>query len=98
MDKANKMNITKEELILLKKEYQANVAKNPPKEIKRLPTLFEIPHEENEVPSANLANNSQESEEITPLILEVNTQILIYGFSFDIHNFETSIYLRFLRK
>jgi hypothetical protein len=43
IDRANKMNVTKEDLILLKKEYLSNVAINPRKEIKRLPTLFETP-------------------------------------------------------
>lgn len=46
IDQVNKVKVTKEELIVLKKEYEQEYAINPPKEIKRLPTFFDIMSEE----------------------------------------------------
>ena len=46
INKANKVKVTKEEIMLLKKEYEQKYAKNPPKEIKRLPTFFDVISEE----------------------------------------------------
>lgn len=40
ISKTNKIDVTKADLQRLKKEYESNIAKNPPKEIKRLQTLF----------------------------------------------------------
>ena len=49
INKANKVNVTKADLFKLKKEYEWNIAKNPPKEIKRLQTLFYDGNETNNI-------------------------------------------------
>jgi len=54
IDKANKVKVTQDEIMILKKEYDQKYAINPPKEIKRLPTFFEIiSEEEKELSSSN---------------------------------------------
>jgi hypothetical protein len=62
IDKAGKVKVTKEDILALKKEYETNVAKNPAKEIKKLPTLFDINDEENKtkpVDKSNLQDQGQ---------------------------------------
>jgi hypothetical protein len=49
IDKASRVKVTKEDIMTLKKEYDTNFAKNPAKEIKRLPTLFDGTEEENKI-------------------------------------------------
>jgi len=41
IDKTKNVQVTKSDILALKKEYDTNIAKNPMKEIKRLPTLFD---------------------------------------------------------
>lgn len=56
IDKANKVNVTKEEIMALKKEYEQKYARNPPKEIKRLPTFFDVKSEEEKEFSGSAKN------------------------------------------
>ena len=46
INRANKVNVTKADLLRLQKEYESLIEKNPPKEIKRLHTLFYDVNEE----------------------------------------------------
>lgn len=75
MDKASKVDVTKQDLMLLKKEYDFTVAKNPPKVIKRLPTLFEIINEEEKGEMSSifpLTNPSPEMNQFTPTKVELS--------------------------
>ena len=59
ISKTNKINVTKADLLRLKKEYESNIAKNPPKEIKRLQTLFyDISEDENKSLDSNIVVKS----------------------------------------
>ena len=76
IEKAKKFKITKEDLMTIKKDYDTNFAKNPPKEIKRLPTLFEGAEEEEEkrIHSADLQATRKKSS-FGPTQVVNNTKI-----------------------
>ena len=76
IEKARKFKITKEDLISLKKDYETKFAKNPPKEIKRLPTLFDGIEdlEERKLHSAELQANQRDSN-FEPTQVVNNTKI-----------------------
>lgn len=58
IDRSNKVKVTKETIMALKKEYEQKYARNPPKEIKRLPTFFDIKSEEGKEISGSNKNVS----------------------------------------
>lgn len=59
ISRANKVNVTKADLLRLKKEYESNIEKNPQKKIKRLNTLFyDIHEEEKSIKRQSIVSNS----------------------------------------
>lgn len=67
IDKASRVKVTKEDIMALKKEYDANFAKNPIKEIKRLPTLFDG-MEENKIEPEAIDNFDVKDQKIDNLV------------------------------
>lgn len=88
MNIASRVNVTKEDLQILKKEYDTNIAKNPPREIKRLPTLFNIGNDEeskndnigDSSPDFPMTNPSPNVLQFTPI--QVSHQLRYFYFKF----------------
>ena len=75
IDKASRVKVTKEDIIAIKKEYDANVAKNPVKEIKRLPTLFDGTGEENKMEIPDKSNLQDPANNLS--IQVINSSLFI---------------------
>lgn len=78
MDRASKVNVTKADLMTIKKQYEAVAAKNPVKEIKRLPTLFDGPNEEDKEEKSSTHPQTEPSpgvNQFTPIQVNFDSKI-----------------------
>lgn len=78
MDRASKVNVTKAELMRIKKQYEAVAAKNPAKEIKRLPTLFDGPKGQEEEEKSSTHPQTEPSpgvNQFTPIQVNFHSKI-----------------------
>lgn len=84
IEKANKVKVTKEEIMTLKKEYEQEHAVNHPKEIKRLPTFFDVKSEEEK----DISISNKNIASYTPV--QVSTKIYDQNMKFcGFFNFDT---------